>query len=321
MIYKNVELYNVEEVRETRDGLRIYRFPRTVISKMRAKDSALTTTGCEIRFVGEAYITIGAVNTFVDGYGKVEVYRGDILYFSYIIPSGQKIVLKLLYNTIADDCTTEISPIWRIVFGNDFEGLIYDIEPLGTICPPCEEGTKKRIIAYGSSITHGACAVNYSNSYIFKLAKNLGVDIENKGVGGGCFCEQEVADFLVNKKCHMFFLELGTNMIDCMDALEYYDKATYVFSHIDSNIPTVFVSPYTYFSSISKNAEKRKIVMDYRRISMQLCEDFKRENFYYIDGLEIIDSLNMLTCDMIHPSIYGHHVMSERIYERIKNIV
>ncbi len=321
MIYKNVELFNVEEVRKSEDGLKIYRFPKNVISEMKAKDSALTSTGCEIRFVGEAYITIGVANAFVNGYGRVEVYRGDILYTSYVIPSGQKIMIKLLYNTIADNCAAGISKVWRIVFGNDFAGIVYDIEPFGEIRPPANmEMPQKTILAYGSSITHGACAVVHSNSHIFKLAQKLGVDIEDKGVGGGCFCEKEVCDYLTQKKCDLLYLELGTNMMDTMDVSEYYKKAAYMFSSIDTSIPTVFISPYTYFASVSPNEEKRKLVTEYQKASLQLFNDFRRENMYFINGLDIVDDINMLTCDMIHPSIYGHHIMSQRLYEQLKNI-
>ncbi len=322
MIYNNVELFNVEEIRETDDGLKMYRFPRSVIAKMGAKDSALTTSGCEIRFVGEAYITVGAASAHVDGYGRVEVYRGDIWQGMYTFPAGSKCLIKLQYNTAADSAIDDFSKVWRVVFGNDFEGVIYDMESFGEVRPPKKgEIPEKTIVAYGSSITNGACSVSYSNAHIFKLAQKLGVNIENKGVGGGCFCEQEVLDYLAAKKCDLLYLELGINMLGWLEAEKYYEKAAYIFARIDKRIPTVLVSPYRHFRSVSKIEAERQKVENYSKTAKQLYEDFKRDNLYFIDGLEIVDDLNMLTCDMIHPSIFGHHVMSEKLYKKLIAIV
>lgn len=321
MIYNNVELFNVEEVKNEGGWIKLYRFPLNTISEMTAKDAALLTTGCEIRFVGEAYITVGAISSMLDRYGRIEVYRGDIYCGSHTFPVGERYTIKLAYATGADRYYDEVSPVWRVVFGHDFRGVLYDIEPMSKIRPPkAEEMPQKRMVAYGSSITHGAATVTYSNAYIRKLAQKLGVDVENKGVGGGCMCENEVAEYLSQKKCDLLFLELGINMIESHTADEFYKKAVNILAKADKSIPTVLVSPYKSSYFVHENAKLRERAIAYEEAVKGLYNEFKRNNLYFVSGLDIVNNLNMLTGDMIHPSMYGHQIMSERMYNKLKNI-
>ncbi len=321
MIYKNVELFNVEEIREEGGWTKLFRFPQGVVSKMIAKDAALLVTGCEIRFVGEAYITLGCISSMIDNYGRVEVYRGNTFYGVHTFPIGERYTIKLAYATPAESCYDEVSNVWRVVFGHDYRGVLYDIEPMGEIRPPKpDEMPGKTIIAYGSSITHGAATVTYSNAYISKLAHKLGVNIENKGVGGGCMCEKEVADYISGRKCDLLYLELGVNMFSRFTPEEFYERAAYLMSNLNKDIPTVLVSPFknSYFASKDENIRKK--AEQYQETAEKLYNDFKRDNLHFISGLEIVDDYSMLTYDMIHPSMYGHQIMSERIYDRLKKI-
>ncbi len=319
MIYKNTELFNVEEISETKEFTKIYRFPQDVFSKMNGREAALLTTGCEIRFIGEASVTVGAVSSVLDGYGRVEVYRGDRFYWAFTFPVGQKCAIKLCYDTNADNYYDNHNKVWRVVFGHYFQGVIYDIEPIGEIRPPKKgELYSKTMVAYGSSITHGDTTICYSDAHIFKLSEKLGVDIENKGVRGECMCEKEVADFFANKKYDIMYMELGINMMGRFTPLEYYERAFNLISQLDKDTPVIFISPYRHFRSLSKDNAVKVEVKSYAETARRIYNDLKRDNVYFIDGLEIVDNLDMLSCDLIHPAVYGHQLMCDRIYDKLK---
>lgn len=65
MIWNQVELFNVSQIRQQEDGmLQFFRFPDVVLEQFKSNEisntSGRTTTGCEIRFVGNAAITLSA---------------------------------------------------------------------------------------------------------------------------------------------------------------------------------------------------------------------------------------------------------------------
>lgn len=66
MIWNQVELFNVSQIRQQEDSaLQFFRFPDTVLEQFKSNEisntSGRTTTGCEIRFVGNAAdITLSA---------------------------------------------------------------------------------------------------------------------------------------------------------------------------------------------------------------------------------------------------------------------
>lgn len=64
-----------------------------------------------------------------------------------------------------------------------------------------------------------------SNTYISQLALRLGMDILDKGMGGSCFCEPEVANWIKDTECNLILLELSVNMIYGYTDEEYKERA------------------------------------------------------------------------------------------------
>ena len=105
MIWNQVELFNVSQIRQQEDGaLQFFRFPDTVLEQFKSNEisntSGRTTTGCEIRFVGNAAdITLSAdmgVDTYEMGdsqqfkmmKGVSESLAGRIGLSSYVLRNG-----------------------------------------------------------------------------------------------------------------------------------------------------------------------------------------------------------------------------------------
>lgn len=67
-------------------------------------------------------------------------------------------------------------------------------------------------LAYGSSITQGCGALCPQLNYLNTVAQILGIDIQNKAIAGGCFCERETVEYLCRETFDAVYLEPGTNI-------------------------------------------------------------------------------------------------------------
>ena len=292
MIYKNIELFNVEDIKEGSGGTVLYRFPTDVTEQMGMREYnkriARLTTGIEMRFVGEAFITL----RILDWYGFVTVYLGDRQMSVHQVRKNELLTLELGYNDngyfdTSDAPRGRYAPnVWRIVIGHDIRVRIVEIEPFGEIRPPKDnELPKTTMLAYGSSITHGTGAVMYENAYVYKTAEALGIQVLNKGMGGSCHCEK--AGYLLKKAAA-------------------------------TGKPTVFVS--TLFGSAEVCTDKAK-VEKYRAYETVAEELAKETGVNFIKSSEILKDHTELTGDMIHPSIHGHDLMARRLSERLSSIL
>jgi hypothetical protein len=180
--------------------------------------------------------------------------------------------------------------------------------------PKAEELPKLKMLAYGSSITHGACSMVFSNSYISRMARRLGVDVLNKGMGGSCFCEKEVAEYISTVNWDFAVLELAVNMIDLYTPLEFEKRAGYVIEKaLERKKTVVFISHFTHFRDHpNENKKQFELNLEFRKASDKIKKQYKCDDLLFIDGRNIVD-YKMLTCDLIHPSIYGHSVMGDKI--------
>ena len=326
MIYKNIELFNVEDIKEGSGGTVLYRFPTDVTEQMGMREYnkriARLTTGIEMRFVGEAFITL----RILDWYGFVTVYLGDRQMSVHQVRNNELLTLELGYNDngyfdTSDAPRGRYAPnVWRIVIGHDIRVRIVEIEPFGEIRPPKDnELPKTTMLAYGSSITHGTGAVMYENAYIYTTAEALGIQVLNKGMGGSCHCEKAVADYIPKADADILYLELGINMLDGFSPEEYREKAGYLLKKAAATgKPTVFVS--TLFGSAEVCTDKAK-VEKYRAYETVAEELAKETGVNFIKSSEILKDHTELTGDMIHPSIHGHDLMARRLSERLSSIL
>lgn len=328
MIWNNVELFNVSEIEEFEDGsVRVYRFPREVRQAFDdgVRDYALgvseMTTGCEIRFVGDgADITLSAAKDE----GTVEIYRGDFFVRVERIPGDAEKTIELRSNLGVDRHDVSAykgrfdTAVWRVVFDHDYPVKIHSVKPLSSIRPPeaCEIPEKK-IIAYGSSITHSATAVMYTNAYIYTLGRRLGCDVLCKGMGGSCFMQPRVAEYIATADADAILLELGINMVDIFSAEEFYKRAKYtVKCAIESGKPVILISNFTSHHDIvgAKFYENNDNIV---KALESIYEEYKCDRLYYIRGRDIVDDIVLLAEDVLHPSPYGHITMGNRIADKL----
>ena len=96
------------------------------------------------------------------------------------------------------------------------------VEPEGGApmrAPRPDEVPQMRMLAYSSSITQGIGSLYPQLNYLNTAAQILGIDILNKAVSGGCFCEPEMVDYLCSLDFDAVYLEPGTNIADRPEAI------------------------------------------------------------------------------------------------------
>lgn len=327
MIWNNVELFNVAEIETCANGgIYMRKFPTSVMHAFDGTKNTYApvvsrmTTACEIRFVGKgADITLSS-----DANGTVEIYRGDFLCRVEWLPANEVKTIALRDDAALDKyapnlCGRFSSDVWRVVFDHDFCGVLHEFKPLDTVRPPLQtEVPKAKILAYGSSITHSAGAVLYTNSYIYTVGKTLGADVLCKGMGGSCHIEKEVADYLFEENWDFAVLELGINMVTVYPVEVFEQRAEYLIKKLlTKGKPILLISNYTSFHNLPKD-EHHAANADYVRCLESIYQRLKTENLYYIRGQEIVTEWEYLTADLLHPSPYGHGEMGRKIAKKIR---
>ena len=329
MLWNNVELFNVEYIEEGESGTRVYRFPKETLPAFDlpwleySKWASALTTGCEMRFVGEgADIELCGVSEA----GTVEIFRGDYLDRVVAVPKGEPVKIELRRGCQLDKCdmkTIEFafsSDVWRVVFDHDFAVQIVSFSPIGEIRPPREdEVPRKKIICYGSSITHSAGALNYTNSYIYTVGRIIGADMLCKGMGGSCLIQGEVADYIERADWDGAILELGVNMVGHgLDVSVFRERAEYLIKcAVKREKPIFLISIFSCYHDFTYSVEN-KLNEEYIACLEELYEKYKSDKVFYIRGRDIVTDYRYLLSDLLHPSPFGHGEMGRKIAEFIK---
>lgn len=335
MIFDQLEFHNVEEIEDTKIGYRLHRFPRRVREKLGSVEGATTygryiadlTTGCEIRFVTEGDRVLLSLSAF-DEDGTVAIYRGDFKVGYRRIEAG-KINRIMLESPAGFDQLNpafkkgDFAPdVWRIMSCHDF-GLVYcGIETFGqSVRPPkAEELPKKTLLAYGTSLTHGAAAQAYPVSYINYLARLLHVDLLNKGMGGSCMNECAVADYIAASDAwDALYLENMTNMGEGM-AKQYEEQTKYLLDKVCAAHPDKPVYAVTMFpigmalDSHCDHPVKRAFALDpiLRRLAAE------HPNVTVIEGDTILTDFRNLMTDLVHFNDFGHIQVAENLAKVIR---
>ncbi len=332
MIYNNVELFNIEQTEEFNGGVILQRFPASACEDVRNRASWMVSAamGCEVRFVTESdlfWITFEAPVADVD----IHVMRGDYYFDSYKLKSGNKITLQFENKDFFDGLDKDFAEkfesrfshnVWRFYFHSEAPVVYHGIRAMHKEVRPPQplETPSKKILAYGSSITHWCYAVDSRNSYLQLTAKRLNMDVYNKGMAGACRLEKSMADYLINKTdWDIAFLELGINVLNAYTVEEFKEKAEYLVSGISRKNPEkpIFLTGFYYSGNNLKGFNQK--LADFEDILKNISSECNLKNINYINGLEIMDSPEYLFRDFCHPSDYGHIRMSENLSKIISN--
>lgn len=320
MIHKNIEFFDVAELVPYDGGYRLERYPEN-IRKTKTGDAARimsTATCCELRFVTDATvfdITLGG--------GIVYIMIGDIIYRKVEL-SGRK-TIKVIAPAQYDLCgkVSKVFPgnLWRIFSDEECPLTFYDIMPIGKgeILPPTPEVLPaKKMLIYGSSITHWCWAIDSRNSYAYRAGHLMGMDVMNKALAGSCDIGKDSIDYLATLDADVIFMELGINVIEHIDEEEFEKRVTYAFENLPKDKEIYVTGIYDYFKTLSPGYPIKEKFDAFNRIVKETAEKYEWIN--YIDPKKIMSDPRYLCYDMLHPSDFGHIEMSQNLVNEIQKI-
>ena len=331
MIYDNIEFFNVCELTQVGKypGLRINRFPSDIINTFDSAMPASFSRGCELRFVpdkGQVTIYLMAI----DEDGEILVFFGDYMCNRYILPKGVITPIHIIKPDLLNKDFAELNKqtrftkrVCRVFFNNKSIVHYCGSDTYGNQIESPHNDDKPRLswLAYGSSITHGACAISNHNSYIQQTARLLNSQVHNFGMSGSCMCEKEMADYIANYNDWDFVtLELGVNMRERYSVQEFKNRAKYLIETVANKNKDKKVFVITIYPNIHTYNEEEPVSeneLKFNEILRNIVDNGLFDNICLIEGNEILTDFRTLSSDLIHPSDSGHIDMAYNLYKKI----
>ncbi len=324
MVYEGVELYNIHELLDDREGGQIFcRIPDELRQGLNgsAMANALATPGSEIRFnlVGdEARITLR--NTGESAVPAiVEVFQGSFL------TGVHTVGLEPTEITVSRHANTEGLGVLSKEHDLPFDiGLSRVVLPWRPPCrlisiegetelPRADQVPDTRYLAYGSSITHGNNAVRPTGSYAMRTAQLLNVDLISLGFGGGAHLEPAMADYIAGRHDWDFAsMELGINLLGSIDVEEFARRVAYFIptiaeAHPDKWIFCIDVFPCRWDFANDPKAES------FRQVVRDKVASLNMPKLVHVSGPDMLRSIMGLTTDLLHPSPSGMEEMARHL--------
>jgi lysophospholipase L1-like esterase len=331
MICRNAELHNVRELVEPAEGEGRWmsRVPEQVRQHLneKARQTALNGCGCEIRFnlIGkQAKIVLQRDRCEgIQERGLLEIYHGPFqsayeMTPRYIGNERYEIVIDAdiqnmaLMKQVAEQRQSGFDPeLVRILLPFDWRSRILDIE--GEIAPPKPEQTPARkLLVYGSSITHGGSALAPSGSYAFRTAVNLNMDLLNFGFAGSAQMEREMADFISESAdWDIAILELGVNVLEEWSTERFADKVNDFITAIARRDHKLICC--TDIFTMRMDLEGNPKVGHFRDIVKEAVERLGLPGLHYLSGKELFADASLLSADLVHPSARGAEAIAEKM--------
>lgn len=337
MLYRNIELHNVSEITKAAGGIAFYRFPLDVCNNLGHKEHkrgrfiSKVSTGCEIRFVTDGPVRIKIMPLNEDG--RISIWQGDYYNSAVDIKKGTWASVLIDKNPrfdVIDDVNVPSKrfnyKVWRIAFDSRAEWIYGGIDNMGSdVRPPAaDEKPSIKWLAYGSSITHGAGAVNHHNSYVQRAAIEMGIDVFGCGLGGACLCERVMAEHLSKRGDWDFItMELGINMRGMFTPDEFKERAYYLIDKIlteNPGKPVVMITTYPNFADIMEDKNDIAAVRDsaFREILKKKYNNTGNQDLYIIDGDKVLTNFTALSGDLVHPADTGHIEMGHNLADMLK---
>jgi lysophospholipase L1-like esterase len=340
MIYQNVELHNVAEVRPVASGgVRLQRVPERVRQELneKAQERVLNPDCAEIRFVCDGPMARIVVSS--EEMTEAILFHGDFQSpgrFT-ISKEGQTIDVttpeRLLMLDASFHKRMAFSPrVSRLVLGGSIARapvILHEVQGDGIRPPTPEELPRLRYLAYGTSITHGSSATATHLSYVAQAARRLRADVINLGVGGSAYCERAMANYIAGREdWHLCTLALSVNMIGAGFSLDaFYERVSYMVDTVagaDTRRPVACITVYPHcrdFGPEFTSPQDKGTSEEYRQRLRDAVRACPHPNVHLIEGAEILSDITGLTGDLVHPGDHGMIQMGENLAARLKPLV
>lgn len=317
MLYQNLDLHAIAEIKPADGGVRPYRLPAAVIPALseQGQRMAQNIVGAELRFVpleDEVKITLstaeaGTCNEALLYYGAVQ--SGWETLQIHIDDTPRTFTFRRsprqgeLEQVTAQNGFAFAPQVLRVLLSGAAI-IIHDVK--GAVRPPLpEELPAKKGVFYGSSITHGSLACTPNMFWTRRTAEALGADQENCGLAGSCRMEAAMADwFAARDDWDFMVLEMGVNVLDVYDADTYRTRVRYMLETLHAAHPEKRLFCIDLFYC---NADLRGSAMPdtFRAILGEEIARIGSDRVVHVPGRSILDGTAGLSEDLVHPNIEG----------------
>lgn len=174
---------------------------------------------------------------------------------------------------------------------------------------------KKKMIAFGDSITHGYDAIYPSQSYVCRLARMLDADVIDKGIGGDVFCpdllktNDPVAPDIVT-------VAYGTNDWSCRTPEEYRENCRLFYTRLSELYPEakIFaITPIWRRDASRSNSQFGAPAWETHNAIAECVEGLP--NVTLIRGWDLVPHLKAFFSDFsVHPNDAGFAAYAEGLY-------
>lgn len=178
-----------------------------------------------------------------------------------------------------------------------------------------------RIVAMGSSITHGSGASRPGTTWPAMLSRAIGMDIANLGTSGLCKLEPFFAEIIADTKADLFIFDVFSNP----SAEQIRERLAPFVARIRKahpDTPLLFLQTEVResgnFDLKKRDFESRKRQAA-REEMMKLIRNDK--NIHFLDpGLEIGDD-HEATVDLVHPTDLGYRRITDHIAPEVLKLI
>jgi len=316
IIRDGILFHNVAEMIPVEDGFRLCRIPDSLRVKLNplAQENAFQCSGVELRF----RMISEEITLYMRTVDDTEALPA-LIYFGSFQGSWDQSARAIGRGRSALHLRKPKNIPWlrRALHGRE---SIYDPDMVriflpcsmciymgldGTVEPPhAGDATNKRLLSYGSSITHGSLALGAHQSYVYQLARRLGCDSINLGLAGACHLEKEMGEYITSRKdWTVMTVEMGINMLDKFTEEGFRERVRAFVEIMRSDGRPVFVT--SLFAYLGENQQKG---MAFRRV----VKEETQGKLPFVDGLELMGDDTLLAEDLVHPAVEAHTMIADR---------
>ena len=181
---------------------------------------------------------------------------------------------------------------------------------------------KKQIFCLGDSITQGFSAINYTDTYVAKLAQRMEVDALNQGVGGYWFDYHTLVDLEKFGSPKIITVAYGTNDWQISDSLAIIKKnCSEYFKVLNEKFPNtpIFVITPIWRADIEQITKAGKFC-DVSNLLEEIINSYP--NLHLIRGIDIpIKSRRYFGDNYLHPNKEGFTIMAAYICQSIRTVL
>lgn len=331
MLFQNIELYNVAQLGPAGPcGQRpMLRVPEHVARHLNssAQQFNLCNCGVELRFnMLQDTVRIRMCTNEEGRFARQYVYFGDTgapwaECVKTVGPTPTQIEIQRPDLSRLEKRAAAVHSPWdphlvRLILLNASVSIL-DVS--GNVCPPLPGQTPdKKILFYGSSITHGSLALSQVDTYTFLTAENLGMDQINLGYAGSAWLEPEMADYIGQREdADVIVLELGINLLEVLTAERFGERVKDFVGRIAAARPStpVFCTDLFYCES-DLIGDGRAAA--FRTALRRAIRDLAAPNVVHIDGCALLTGPAGLSADLVHPNVHGARQIAENLTRAIR---